>query len=210
MSLTQIIEAVKKSQEVQREILSHLLPLSEAQTVYFDNYEQAIQLTEFAEALENTDDSGLSDKAVDMRDELVALLKAFNDEVAECVKENQESNRAIYAEKEVEVQKMESIVATAAEKVLTQKVLINSTKFTDEQMKAFREIYLELGVTHFLVEELRDVIYYNPNVSPYLRDLIAERFSVRFPSYVNPKGFMNMSSLTFINHLERIQMAEVK
>jgi hypothetical protein len=210
MSLTQIIEAVKKSQETQREILSRLLPISEAQTIYFDDYEQTIQLTEFAEALENTDDAGLSDKAVDMRDELVALLKAFNDEVAECVKENQESNRPIFAEKEVEVNNMENILATAAEKVLTQKILINSTKFTDEQMKAFREIYLELGVTHFLIEDLRDVIYYNPEAQPYLRDLIAERFMGRFPTYVNPKGYMNMTSVDFMNNLDRIQKAAVK
>ena len=88
--------------------------------------------------------------------------------------------------------------------------LVDWVREKARHMKAFREIYLELGVTHFLVEELRDVIYYNPKVNPQLRDLIAERFSVRFPSYANPKGFMNMSSLTFINHLERIQMAEVK
>lgn len=109
MSLTQIIEAVKKSQEVQREILSHLLPLSEAQTVYFDNYEQAIQLTEFAEALENTDDSGLSDKAVDMRDELVALLKAFNDEVAECVKENQNLTELFMQKKKSKFKKWKAL-----------------------------------------------------------------------------------------------------
>lgn len=105
---------------------------------------------------------------------------------------------------------MEKIADAAPEKALTMKVQINTLKFTDEHMKAFREIYLELGVTHFLKEELRDVVYFDPTVSPYLRDLIAERFLVRFPDYVNPKGFMNVSSVDFMNHLQRIQKAAVK
>lgn len=210
MSLTKIIEDVKKSRETQREIRSHLLPISDSNSLFFNDLETTIQLTEIAEVLANSDDSGLSDKAVDMRDEIVALLKAFHDEVAECIKENETSNQAVYQKERLEIIKMEKIVDMASEKALTKKVQINSTKFTDEQMKAFREIYLELGVTHFLVEELRDVIYYNPKVNPQLRDLIAERFSVRFPDYVNPKGYMNITSVSFINHLERIHMAKVQ
>lgn len=210
MSLTQIIEDVKKSQEVQREIRSHFLPLSEAQTLFFDHFETAIQLTDIVESLSNADDSGLSDKAVDMRDELVALLRAYNEEVAACVKENQTYNYTVAEKLKVEERNMNQIASTAAEKALSQKVQINSTKFTAEHMEAFREIYLELGVTHFLTEELRDVIYFNPEVSPFMRDLIAERFSVRFPDYVNPKGFMNIVSVDFISNLERIQQAKIK
>lgn len=210
MSLTQIIEAVQASQKTQQEIRSQLLPVSDAQTVFFDDEDTTISLLVIAEALSCSDDSGLSDKAVDMRDEIVALLKAYNDEVEECVKENRTYNAAIHGKEHLEVLNMEKIVATAQEKALTMKVQINTLKFTDEHMKAFREIYLELGVTHFLKEELRDVIYFDPTVSPYLRDLIAERFLVRFPDYVNPKGYMNVTSVDFINHLERIQKAAVK
>lgn len=210
MSLTQIIEAVQASQKTQQEIRSQLLPVSDAQTVFFDDQDTTISLLAMAEALSCSDDSGLSDKAVDMRDEIVALLKAYNDEVEECVKENSTYNSTIHGKERLEVLNMEKIVETAPEKALTMKVQINTLKFTDEHMKAFREIYLELGVTHFLKEELRDVVYFDPTVSPYLRDLIAERFLVRFPDYVNPKGYMNVNSVDFINHLERIQKAAVK
>jgi hypothetical protein len=209
MSLIQIIEAVQASQKTQQEIRSQLLPVSDAQTVFFDDQDTTISLLAMAEALSCSDDSGLSDKAVDMRDEIVALLKAYNDEVEECVKENRTYNAVIHGKEHLEVLNMEKIVATAQEKALTMKVQINTLKFTDEHMKAFREIYLELGVTHFLKEELRDVIYFDPKVSPYLRDLIAERFLVRFPDYVNPKGYMNVTSVDFINHLQRIQKAAV-
>lgn len=210
MSLTQIIEAVQASQKTQQEIRSQLLPVSDAQTVFFDDQDTAISLLVMAEALSCSDDSGLSDKAVDMRDEIVALLKAYNDEVEECVKENRTYNVAIHDKERLEVLNMEKIVAKAPEQALSMKVEINTLKFTDEHMKSFREIYLELGVTHFLKEELRDVIYFDPKVSPYLRDLIAERFLVRFPDYVNPKGYMNVTSVDFINHLQRIQKAAVK
>jgi hypothetical protein len=210
MSLTQIIEAVQASQKTQQEIRSQLLPVSDAKMVFFDDEDTSISLLAIAEALSVSDDSGLSDKAVDMRDEIVALLKAYNDEVEECVKENSTYNAGIHGKERLEVLNMEKIVETAPEKALTMKVQINTLKFTDEHMKAFREIYLELGVTHFLKEELRDVIYFDPTVSPYLRDLIAERFLVRFPDYVNPKGFMNVNSVDFMNHLQRIQKAAVK
>lgn len=210
MSLTQIIDAVQASQKTQQEIRSQLLPVSDAQKLFFDDEDTTISLLAIAEALSCSDDSGLSDKAVDMRDEIVALLKAYNDEVEECVKENRTYNVDIHGKEHLEVLNMEKILETAPEKVLSRKVEINTLKFTDEHMKAFREIYLELGVTHFLKEELRDVVYFDPKVSPNLRDLIAERFLVRFPDYVNPKGYMNVTSVDFINHLQRIQKAAVK
>lgn len=101
MSLTQIIEAVQASQKIQQEIRSQLLPVSDAKTVFFDDEDTSISLLAIAEALSVSDDSGLSDKAVDMRDEIVALLKALNDEVEECVKENNTYNAAIYQKKKM-------------------------------------------------------------------------------------------------------------
>lgn len=210
MSLNHVIETVKASNQIKKEIRSHLLPVSKAQSVFLDDFDTTVSLLSIADALSNCEDDGLSDKAVDMRDELVALLKAYNDEVEECVKENKAYNQKIHNKELEEVRNLNSIVSTIPEYALTQKVKINTTKINPAQIDIMREIYLSLGITHVLLEEDRDTIYYNPEITPYLRDLIAERFLVHFPKFINPKGLMNISPVYFLDEVEDIQRAAVK
>lgn len=211
MSLKHVIETVKASNQVKQEIRSHLLPVSKAQSVVLDDFDTSpVSLLVLADVLGSCEDDGLSDKAVDMRDELVALLKAYNDEVEECVKENKAYNHTIQNKELAEVRNLNAIVSIIPEYALTQKVKINSTKIEPEQMDVIREIYVSLGITHVLVEEERDIIYYNPEITPYLRDLIAERFLVHYPKFINPKGLMNISPVYFLDEIEDIHKAAVK
>lgn len=175
-----------------------------------DDFDNTVSLLSLADAFSNCEDDGLSDKAVDMREELVALLKAYNDEVEECIKENKAYNQTIHNKEMVEVRNLNAIVSTIPEYALTQKVKINTTKIDPVQMDIMREIYISLGITHVLLEENRDIIYYNPEITPYLRDLIAERFLFHFPKFINPKGLMNISPVYFLDEVEDIQRAAVK
>lgn len=210
MSLNHVIETIKASNHVKNEIRSHLLPVSKAQSLVLDDFDTTVSLLTLADALSHCEDDGLSDKAVDMRDELVALLKAYNDEVEECVKENKAYNQTINNKEMAEVRHLNAIVSTIPEYKLTQKVKINTTKIDQTQIDIIREIYITLGVTHVLLEEDQDTIYYNPEITPYLSDLIAERFLVHFPKFINPKGLMNISPVYFLDEVEDIQRAAVK